>query len=231
MKAYFELWRIIKIKKDYKLLLNFSYYIIRISHDEEVTTDDWIKSYIFYTKALYLNGRIDEAIELLRSLLDIFSNISLDEIKFLSEVHKSNKISTTNHMFNFDHAIKFYSKYHVFKKCEAIFLFNYKSKTNKTKFQFIENGNNITKSNIDYNPVNNNMNESFDYEKIQTELRSSIDESRLNESFNLYDHQTENHKSENEINITTLDQLHEYLDKHIEKIKITDENTCNIIIK
>jgi hypothetical protein len=131
MDAYFALWRIIKHCREYKVLLNFSFFMIKNSHSTDVSYEDWIKSYILYAKALFLNERYDDSVELLRNMLDIFANIPLDHIKFLSEVHKSNKIFTTNNFVNFDYALSFYSKYHVYKKSEAIFQFNFKSKTNK----------------------------------------------------------------------------------------------------
>lgn len=131
MDAYFALWRIIKHCKEYKVLLNFSYFMIKNSHSADVSYEEWIKSYILYAKALFLNERYDDSVELLRNMLDIFANIPLDNIKFLSEVHKSNKIFTTNNFVNFDYALSFYSKYHVYKKSEAIFHFNFKYKGNK----------------------------------------------------------------------------------------------------
>lgn len=137
MNAYFGLWRVIRYLGDMRILLNFSYFTIRRAHSIEVTFEDWIKSYILYAKALTFNKRYEEALELLRNLLDIFANIPLEEIKFLSEIHKNNKISSTNNFVNFDYALSFYSKYHVYSKSESIFHLNYRLKTGKERFKLV----------------------------------------------------------------------------------------------
>jgi len=63
----------------------------------------------------------EDAIDVLRNILDIFAYIALDEIKFLNEINKTNKISLTNVFVDFNHALNFYSKFHVYEKCEKIF--------------------------------------------------------------------------------------------------------------
>lgn len=132
MPAHFLTWKIICYQQDYKLLLDFSYFMIKVSHQNEVGFNDWVQSYIYYAKALFLNNKSEDAITLLRNILDIFSIIPIDEVKFLSEVVKSNKISSTNVFINFDKALSFYSKYHVYQKNEAIFQLNYTAKKRKT---------------------------------------------------------------------------------------------------
>jgi hypothetical protein len=136
MNAYYSIWRLLKINKKNKSLLQFSFYLIKIAHSAEVTYEDWLKSYILFSKALFLDGKLDDALEILRGLLDIFANIPLDEIKYLSEINKNNKISLKNNFFNFDYALSFYSKYHVYAKCEAIFRSTFKSRENKISRDF-----------------------------------------------------------------------------------------------
>jgi len=131
MDAYYSIWRLLKINKRNRSLLNFSYYLVKIAHSAEVSYEDWLKSYILLSKALFLDGKLDDALELLRGLLDIFANIPLDDIKYLSEINKNNKISLKNNFFNFDYALSFYSKYHVYSKCEAIFKSRFKLRENK----------------------------------------------------------------------------------------------------
>jgi len=136
MNANYSIWRLIKINRRYKSLLSFSYYLIKIAHNAEVTYEDWLKCYVLYSKALFLDGKLDDALELLRSLLDIFANIPLDEIKYLTEINKNNKISLKNNFFNFDSALAFYSKYHVYSKCEGLFKSSFKSRDNKISRDF-----------------------------------------------------------------------------------------------
>jgi hypothetical protein len=229
MNAYFELWKIIKLKKDYKLLLSFSYFMIGISHDEEVTFDDWIKSYILYAKALFLNERKDDAIELLRSLLDIFSNIPLDEIKFLSEIHKSNKITTTNNLFNFDRAIRFYSKYHVYKKCEGIFLYHHKSRAHKTKISFCEERKSSEITNFDYKTVQRKFTY---YDIVNMELDNSKDPIFLNHSAKYCDVKLiEENIPIKDLKIDSLKSLEDFVDTNLDNINIPHENTCIILFK
>ena len=129
MPAYYSIWRILKIQKQFTILLAFSYLLIKTSHREEVPYEDWLKSYILFSKALYLDNKLDDSLEILRGLLDIFPNIPLDEIKYLPEIHNQNKNYLKNNFFDFESAVKFYSKYHVYNKCEGIF----KTFNNKTK--------------------------------------------------------------------------------------------------
>lgn len=136
MNAYYTIWRLLKINKRNKSLLQFSFYIIKIAHSAEVSYEDWLKAYILFSKALFLDGKLDDALELLRGLLDIFANIPLDDIKYLSEINKNNKISLKNNFFNFDFALSFYSKYHVHSKCEAIFSSTFKSREHKISRDF-----------------------------------------------------------------------------------------------
>ncbi len=114
--------------KEYKILLKSSLLMLKSSHSNEVNFSEWIKSYVLYAKALYLNARYEDSVELLRNLLDVFANIPLEEVKFLSEVNKNNRISMTNVFEYFEWALNFYSKYHVYKKSEAIFKANFTKK-------------------------------------------------------------------------------------------------------
>ena len=101
MNANYSIWRILKINKKSKSLIDFSFYLVKLSHNTEVLFEDWLKSYILYSKALFLDNKLNDALELLRGLLDIFANIPLDEIKYLSEINKNNKISLKNNFFDF----------------------------------------------------------------------------------------------------------------------------------
>ena len=131
MQAHFALWRVLKSLKENKVLLKFSFFMVKCSHSNEVNSSEWIKAYILYAQALFLNAKYEDAIELLRNLLDLFANIPIDEIKFLSEVNKNNKISLTNVFEYFEWALNFYSKNHVYEKSKAIFNFNFKKKFKK----------------------------------------------------------------------------------------------------
>lgn len=121
MEAHFLIWKVLRSLGNYKSLLLYSYYIIRISHLNEVSFQDWQKCYIYYSKALIFNGKFDDAINLLRNLLDVFANIPIEGIKYLSDIHKLNKISTTNIFVSLDSATEFYSKYRIYKKSLEIF--------------------------------------------------------------------------------------------------------------
>ncbi len=121
-----------------KILLKFSFFILKISQNEEISFSDWIKAIILYSKSLYYNEKFDQAIQSLIYLLDIFAITPHENIKFLSEINKDNKISITNVFVNFDLALNFYSKHHVYKKCEDIFLDNYVKKENMILFDNLE---------------------------------------------------------------------------------------------
>ncbi len=147
--AYFALWKIlenISNKKDNgktkiiysnynqahanTVLLKFSLFIVKNSLNEEVSTSDWVNSFIKYSKALYYNDKFDQAITVLMALLDIFCLFPREDIKFLPIINKNNQISLTNVFENFDKALSFYSKFHIYKKCEEIFNDNYIKKEN-----------------------------------------------------------------------------------------------------
>jgi len=121
MRAHFLVIKILKTIGDYSFLLKYCIYTIKISHSDNVTTAEWLKAYLLYSKALFLNEMSEDAIDVLRNILDIFAYIALDEIKFLNEINKTNKISLTNVFVDFNHALNFYSKFHVYEKCEKIF--------------------------------------------------------------------------------------------------------------
>lgn len=128
MPAHFALWRVLKSMKEYKILLKFSLMMLKSSHSNEVNFSEWIKSYVLYAKALFLNARYEDSVELLRNLLDVFANVPLEEVKFLSEVNKNNKISLTNVFEEFEWALNFYSKHHVYMKSKTIFGLNFSRK-------------------------------------------------------------------------------------------------------
>lgn len=113
-----------------RILLKLSYFILKVAQSEEVPLTCWIKSWIIYAKSLYFNKKFEQATQVLISLLDIFANIPHEEIKFLSEINKDNKISITNVFVNFELALNFYSKFHVYRKCEDIFQDNYMKRNN-----------------------------------------------------------------------------------------------------
>lgn len=122
MPAYFMLWKILKYSKEKKLFLYFSFFMVKISHFNEISFTDWIKSYILLSKALFYNSMIDDAINLLRNLLDVFACIPIEDFKYLSEIYRINNISLTNMFVNFDSSLKFFSKYHVYDKSKGLFL-------------------------------------------------------------------------------------------------------------
>ncbi len=148
------LWKVLKYStEEKKLFLYFSFYLVKISHSNEVCFSDWIKAYIFLSKALFLNDKIDDAINLLINLLDIFPCIPIEDFKYLSEVYRMNNISLTNMFVNFDISLKYFSKYHVYEKTKGIFIILEKLKRkniNKEKVFFYKNHTkeNTTETNI-----------------------------------------------------------------------------------
>ena len=126
------------MNKKFKLLIDFSFLMVKISHSSDVLYEDWLKCYILYSKALFLDNKFDEALELLRGLLDIFVNIPLDGIKYVSEINKKNKISLKNNFIDNENIMNFYSKYHIYTKCEAIFCTRLKKKDNKFNWSIKE---------------------------------------------------------------------------------------------
>lgn len=120
--ALFMIWRILKFSGEKKLLLFFSFYMVKISHLNEVSFQDWVKAYTLLSKALFLNELIDDSINILINLLDIFACIPLEDFKFLSEIYRQNNISLTNMFVNFDSSLKFFSKFHVYEKSRGVFL-------------------------------------------------------------------------------------------------------------
>jgi hypothetical protein len=63
--------------------------------------------------------------------------IPLEEAKYLNSVYYQNKISTTNFFVNFDKALQFFSRYHIYKKSMGIFNFNFNFKKSKKCDKFI----------------------------------------------------------------------------------------------
>lgn len=120
--ALFMIWKILKYSGEKRLLLFFSFYMVKISHLNEVSFQDWVKAYILLSKALFINDLIDDSINILINLLDIFACIPLEDFKFLSEIYRQNNISLTNMFVNFDSSLKFFSKFHVYEKSRGVFL-------------------------------------------------------------------------------------------------------------
>jgi tetratricopeptide (TPR) repeat protein len=238
MNAYFSLWKLLKHKNEYKTLLNFSYFMVKNAHDNEVTYEDWLNSYILYTKALFLNKRIDDAIELLRSLLDIFANIPIEEIKYLSEIYKSNKISITNNLFNFDKALGFYSKFHIYKKCEAIFLSN-NTKHKEKHFNFIIKKDPRSKSasvpffqdNVVVDTENlpiNDVDLSADLDNLNSVMEDYNKYTDMISNIKKDDYDTNEIKAEN-IGVTNIEGLESYIENNIDKIIINENNLCKYL--
>jgi hypothetical protein len=255
MPALFSLWKILKSTKEYKLLLNFSYLIVKISHLNESSYSSWIKSYILYSKALYLNKKYEESITLLRNMLDIFANVPIEEVKFLSEINKTNKISSTNFFVNFDTALSFYSKYNVYKKSEGIFHFNFTLKRRRMgntmgfrnmNFEVLNSLNlcsPVTERRreskiMEESPVKRDRFKSANYpEDNSIQLKQSTN---TNSFLNNYqsmspDINRKYRRSENDtnsirdINISTKERLEEYLLQNIDLIEVPTESPCIIL--
>lgn len=142
MPAFFMLWKVLKYSDEKKLFLYFSFYMVKIAHSNEVSFSDWIKAYILLSKALFLNSMIDDGINLLRNLLDVFACIPIEDLKYLSEIYRINNISLTNMFVNFDSSLRYFSKYHVYEKSKGLFIMlgNLKKKnTSKEKIFFNKN--------------------------------------------------------------------------------------------
>ena len=122
MPAIFLLWKILKFSDEKKLFLYYSYYMVKLSHSNEVSCSDWVKAYILLAKALFMNNLIDDAINLLRNLLDVFACIPIEDLKYLSEIYRMNNISITNMFVNYDTSLKYFSKFHVFEKSKGLFI-------------------------------------------------------------------------------------------------------------
>lgn len=243
------MWRVIRDLGDIRVLLNFSYFTIRRAHSSEITFEHWIKSYILYAKALTLNNRCEEALEVLRNVLDIFANIPLEEIKFISEIHKTNKISSTNNFVNFDYALTFYSKYHVYAKNRSIFHLNYRLKNGKDKFTIPGN---ISRSLLEQQASARKQlrqslfNQSYTASNIEDDkyrFDSLIANSIENDQIEADDYVFVKRKSVPDVNkhrkdapkedrtiedihINSIDKLEEYVENNIESIEIPQEYTC-----
>jgi hypothetical protein len=150
MPALFLIWKIINYSGEKRLLLLFSFFMVKISHLNEVSFKDWINAYILLSKALFINHLIDDSINVLINLLDIFACIPLEDFKFLSEIYRQNNISLTNMFLNFDNSLKYFSKYHVYEKSKGVFLLLERMlrNSNINKRIFL-NDNNNQNSNID----------------------------------------------------------------------------------
>ena len=130
MPAHFALWDLIKLEEDYKFLLKFSLFTLKVAHSNGVELNYWINAYYNYSKALVLNNENDDAIKLLIIMLDNFASIKLDDIKYINSIYKENKISYTHEFKNFESGLKFYSKNYIFEKAEYIFKKNHRFRKN-----------------------------------------------------------------------------------------------------
>ncbi len=133
MPAHFALWDLIKLEEEYKFLLKFSLFTLKVAHSNSVELSYWINAYYNYSKALVLNNENEDAIKLLTMMLDNFASIKLDDIKYLNGIYKENKISHTHEFKTFDSGLKFYSKNYIFEKAESIFKKHHRFKKNDVK--------------------------------------------------------------------------------------------------
>lgn len=146
------IWKIIKLHfKDETLLLKFSLLAIHLTFNSEVTTDDWLQVYLLYAKALMLNRKLNDALDILRNLLDLFAIINLDNLAYLNQIYKANKKTSTNNLLDLDYILSFYSRSHVYNKCEDIFI-QYHSDVFSNKYD------------------DNDLNNSFDLNKVSEKL-------------------------------------------------------------
>lgn len=229
MNALFALWKILAFLREYKLLLNFSYFIIKIAHRNEVSASDWIKSYMLYSKALMFNKKYDEAIILLINTLDLFAHVPLEEAKYLNSIYKLNKISTTNFFVNFDKALQFYSKYHVYKKNQAIFQHNYtlkKVRKNMKSDMFLNNHNNLVELKSDKESRENDSQNQIQVSMMNS-LRSSLTANSVVELQNKID----SSNTLQDLEIDNLNKLEEYIESNIDNIEVPVESPCNIYLK
>jgi hypothetical protein len=168
MPAYFSLWDLIKSEENYKFLLKFSLFTIKTAHSNCVETQFLVRSYYNYSKALVLNNENDDAIKLLLILLDNYAPIKCDDIKFLKNIYKDNKITHKHGFQNFEEALKFYSKNHIVEKVEPIFkkyhrqLFSNKKRNSEKILSSLDHSDQITlmqskiTSNNDKNEIQEN---------------------------------------------------------------------------
>jgi hypothetical protein len=219
MNALFALWKILAFLREYKLLLNLSYFIIKIAHRNEVSASDWIKSYMLYSKALMYNKKYDEAIILLINTLDLFAHVPLEEAKYLNSIYKQNKISTTNFFVNFDKALQFYSKYHVYKKSQAIFQHNYTLKKGRKNM----------KNDIFLNNVIDIKSERENKETdtlIQISMMNTFKSSNTTNSVIELQNKIDSSNTLNDLEIDNINKLEEYIESNIDSIEVPVESPC-----
>lgn len=224
MPALFAIWKILRILKENKVLLNFSYLMLKISHLNEVPFSQWTKSYILYAKALLLNLKSEEAITLLRNTLDIFVNIPLEEVKFLQEVSKSNKISSTNIFVNFDNALRFYSKYIIYEKNKGIFQFNFKKKVTKCDKFVIEVSGLSKLSDFSKENLSNDKLKKLTTSNTHENIKGDQEISQGSEKFS---NMTEAESSVlKNVSIDNLSKLEEFISSNIDNVGIPVDSPC-----
>lgn len=123
--AYLAIWKLIKNSGNKKLLLSFSFFIIKICHSDEISNNEWLKAYILYSKSLCIDNQLENSLEVLRSLMDLFPFYPIEDLKYIEEINKTNKISFKNNFLKHDLISNFFSRGHVYQKCEKIFNGNY----------------------------------------------------------------------------------------------------------
>jgi hypothetical protein len=150
----------------------------------------------------------------------------MDEIRSLAEINKQNSIQLTNVSMNLDHALDFYSRYSVYKKCELIF-----TET------LAEHDELLTESSREKFPRKNTEHTTGDTHgvgnvtsRITFDLpsESSRKQSEYTCSNNLGD---SNKGGIADLGINSMKKLDEYLDVEISKIEIPRVNNCKIEIK
>lgn len=220
MPAHFAIWKILHKINEFKLLMSYSFFMLKISHMNEVSLSHWIKTYICYAKALYRNLKYEDSITLLRNVLDIFVTIPLEEIKFLQKVSKVNKISLTNIYINFDNALKFYSKYSIYEKNTGIFHFAFKKKMTKNE-KFIISLPNSTRS-------QEPSNFAHDKNRVFTENQTQeFYEKSQNTWHNSDATETDDVLIKN-LSIDSQEKLEEYVTSKIDNITVPTDSPCNI---
>jgi hypothetical protein len=119
--------------------------MIKIFQYDEVPLDIWINSYILYSKALFLNGKIDSSLALLGFCIDIFPCFPIKDLKFVGEIQKNNKNNIKSNIFDQEILGSFYNRINIFNKCSNIFkensIFNDPSEEDKKiyDYDYIEN--------------------------------------------------------------------------------------------
>jgi hypothetical protein len=95
--------------------------MIKIFQYDEVPLDVWINSYILYSKALFLSGKIDSSLELLGFCVDIFPFFPIEDLKYVGDIQKNKKNKFKSNIFDQEIFGSFYNRMNIFNKCSKIF--------------------------------------------------------------------------------------------------------------